>query len=168
MNKIRVIIFLLIVFKTVYVSAQDNCKCCTDNHKAFDFWVGDWTVYNSDGKLAGTNTVEKIQEHCVLRENWVSATGGFTGTSYNFYNAKENQWEQIWVDNQGGSLHLKGNMVDNKMIMESNEAMNEDGEKFINRITWTANEDGSVRQLWEIVTPGEETQIAFDGLYKKE
>src|SRR5690606_28534458 len=112
--------------------------------------------------------VEKIQEHCVLRENWVSATGGFTGTSYNFYDAKENQWQQIWVDNQGGSLHLKGNMVNNKMILESNESINDEGKKFTNNITRTANEDSSVRQLWEIVISDEETQIAFDSLYNKE
>jgi len=38
----------------------------------------------------------------------------------------------------------------------------------VNRITWTPNDDGSVRQLWEVLNVTENKwTIAFDGLYKK-
>jgi hypothetical protein len=38
----------------------------------------------------------------------------------------------------------------------------------IDKITWTPNSDGSVRQLWESSTDhGKTWNIAFDGLYKK-
>jgi hypothetical protein len=36
------------------------------------------------------------------------------------------------------------------------------------RITWTANADGSVRQLWESSDDeGKTVTVAFDGLYRR-
>lgn len=50
------------------LSAQStNCNCCTEKHVEFDFWIGTWTVTNPNGTPAGTNTIDKIQDHCVLR-----------------------------------------------------------------------------------------------------
>ncbi|MGM5469839.1 hypothetical protein ACS386_06145 [Flavobacteriaceae bacterium LMO-SS05] len=165
--KNRILLAVLIMTSTLY--AQTNtCNCCTENHSEFDFWVGSWTVTNPDGTLAGTNTIDKIQDHCILRENWTSAQGNFTGTSSNFYNSKTKQWEQIWLDNQGGSLHLKGNRKGNQMILQSDEAKNSKGEPYFHRITWTLNDDGSVRQYWETITNSKDVVVAFDGLYKKD
>ena len=162
-------IFLMILLTTVLqLNAQQNsCNCCTEKHKEFDFWVGSWVVTKPDGSLAGTNVIDKIQDNCILRENWTSAVGNFTGTSSNFYNTQTKQWEQIWLDNQGGILHLKGNRKGNQMILQSDEQNNSKGEPFFNRITWTSNDDGTVRQYWEIITNGNEVTVAFDGLYKK-
>jgi len=150
------------------LTAQTNsCICCTDKHAEFDFWLGSWTVTKPDGSLAGTNVIDKIQDNCILRENWKSAAGNFTGTSSNFYNSQTKQWEQIWLDNQGGILHLKGNRVGNQMILQSDEQLNGNGVPFFNRITWTLNDDGTVRQYWEIITNDTDVSVAFDGLYKK-
>jgi len=156
---------LLFVFTAV---AQDNeCACCIEKYSEFDFWIGTWEVTNPDGSKAGTNKIEKVQTNCVLRENWTSASPNYTGTSNNFYNSKTKQWEQLWVDNKGMSLKLKGNRVANQMILRSDDQTNPKGESFFHRITWTANEDGTVRQLWETITNKTKVIVAFDGLYKK-
>jgi hypothetical protein len=166
MKTIFTIIFLSIF--TMSINAQDNnCKCCADKYSEFDFWIGKWNVTNPDGTAAGKNVIDKIQDNCILRENWTSAKGKLTGTSSNFYNAQTKQWEQIWIDNQGGSLHLKGNKTGNQMILETDEETNEDGQIFYHRVTWTDNEDGSVRQYWETITEGKDVAVAFDGLYKR-
>ena len=166
MKKI-ILLFTLIAFSSM--SAQiNNCKCCTEKHAEFDFWIGTWNVTNPDGTVAGKNVIDKIQDQCILRENWTSAKGKYTGTSSNFYNSKSKQWEQIWIDNQGGNLHLKGNRVGNQMILRSDEETNKEGKSFYHQITWTLNKDGSVRQLWETFTNEKDVTIAFDGLYKKE
>ena len=149
------------------VAQDDTAKCGTPEHMAFDFWVGEWQVTNPDGKPAGQNTIDKIEGGCVLRENWRSATSGFTGTSYNFYNQRDERWEQLWLDNNGGFLKLAGNRKDNQMVLESAPAPNDQGADVVQRITWTANEDGSVRQYWETITGGDQIQVAFDGLYRK-
>ena len=164
----RTILILLVITLSSPVFAQaSKCACCTEKHAEFDFWIGDWVVTNPDGSAAGSNLIKKIQNKCILQENWVSAKGNYTGTSNNFYNAKTDQWEQIWVDNQGQSLHLKGNRKANQMILVTEESTNDKGQLFYHRVTWTSNEDGSVRQLWETITNGSEITIAFDGLYKK-
>ncbi len=147
---------------------EKSCNCCSKNHHAFDFWIGEWEVVNfKDGSPAGSSLISKEEDGCVVRENWTSAKGGYTGTSLNFFNAQTNQWEQLWVDNAGASLKLKGNRVDNQMILTSKEFTRPDGKKYKNRITWTKNDDGTVRQLWEVLGEKEEVSIAFDGLYKK-
>jgi len=159
---------ILVSFMSLSLNAQtNNCNCCTENHQAFDFWIGNWEVTNPDGTAAGSNSIDKIQDNCILRENWTSAKGNFTGTSNNFYNAKTKQWEQIWIDNQGGSLHLKGNRTGNQMILQTDEAKNKEEQPFFHRVTWILNEDGTVRQYWETITNGKNITVAFDGLYKK-
>ena len=71
------------------------------------------------------------------------------------------------VGNQGGALHLKGNRKDNQMILQSDKLKNDKDELYFHRITWTLNEDGSVRQYWETITNENDIVVAFDGLYKK-
>ncbi len=167
MKLLYALIFLLFYTQTMKAQTNDNCNCCTEKHAEFDFWIGSWEVTNTKGDIVGTNSIDKIQDQCILRENWTSAQGNFTGTSNNFYNNKTNQWEQIWIDNQGGSLHLKGNRVANQMILRTDDAVNEAGESFYHRITWTLNLNGSVRQYWETITNNKGITVAFDGLYKK-
>lgn len=151
-----------------FIAQEYSCSCYTSNHNDFDFWIGSWRVINKEGSLAGTNIIQKIQDNGILKENWISAKGNFTGTSFNFYNGTSNQWEQLWIDNRGGNLHLKGSRKENQMILQSDESINEKGQVFYNRISWTLNDDGSVRQLWETITNNKDVTIGFDGLYKKE
>ena len=162
------ILFFLFSFESFAQNSNETtCNCCDENHSQFDFWKGNWEVTNASGKLLGINTIDKIQDNCVLRENWKSANGKITGTSYNFYNAQAKQWEQIWVDNSGGNLHLKGERIGNQMILKTDVETNRDGKPFYHKVTWTLNEDGTVRQLWETITNDTEITVAFDGIYKK-
>ena len=162
------ITFVLALFFALSLFSQDKpCNCCTETHGEFDFWVGTWEVTNADGTKAGENTIKKIQDNCVVQENWTSARAAYTGTSNNFYNYKTKQWEQIWVDNQGQSLHLKGNKIGNQMILRTDDATNAEGKTYYHRITWTHNADDTVRQLWETITEDGDIKVAFDGLYKR-
>ena len=150
------------------VAAQQTTQpCSSEAHKAFDFWEGEWRVTTPDGNHAGNNTLTKIQGGCILQESWRSATSPFTGTSFNFYNQKTEQWEQLWLDNQGSSLHMKGQREGNKMVMRTASSPNKEGKAAYNEIAWTANEDGTVRQLWTLKTDGADDQILFDGLYRR-
>lgn len=160
------IILLTLVITSFSGSAQESCPCCTEAHRAFDFWIGEWTVYTPDGKVAGTNTISQQEDGCVLRENWISATPGYTGTSYNYFNSSEKTWTQIWIDNQGSSLHLTGRLTEGKMILSS--AADDDDNGPAHRITWTPNSDGTVRQLWESRNAEGEWAVAFDGIYRRQ
>ncbi|MBT8270702.1 MAG: hypothetical protein KJO25_01525 [Bacteroidia bacterium] len=167
MRSTFIVLILSLVFNSSWAQAEDNCACCEEQHRQFDFWLGKWKVTYPDGSFAGKNEIVKIQDSCVIQENWTSAQSGYTGTSYNFYNSSTDLWEQLWIDNQGQSLHMSGKRIANKMVLKTDDLTNEKGRSFFHRISWTKNEDGSVRQLWETVT-GTEVTVAFDGLYKKE
>lgn len=160
------IFVVALLFSPSLFSQQETDPCRSEQHAQFDFWVGQWAVTVSN-KAAGNNTIKKIEGGCVLRESWQSATSPYTGTSYSFYNQAKKQWEQLWLDNRGGFLKLAGNRIGNKMILQSAETENAEGDKVTQKISWTLNENGSVRQLWEVLTVGKDTQIAFDGLYQK-
>ncbi len=149
------------------IAQEESCACCSENHKAFDFWVGTWEVVNPDGTAAGKNTVVKSENNCVVHENWISAKEGYTGTSTNFYNQITGQWEQLWIDNTGAHLKLQGGRQGNQMILSSDEFLNKDSDLNRNRITWTLNNDGTVRQLWEVLKEDKVISVALDGLYRK-
>ena len=117
--KKRVFLFLALICFSLGMAQEESCACCSENHRAFLFWIGTWNVTNPDGTVAGKNTIEKIESNCALRENWVGANGKSIGTSTNFYNLKTREWEQLWVDNSGMHLKPKGNRNGNQMILSS-------------------------------------------------
>lgn len=153
---------------TSMAQQQEACPCCHPEARQFDFWAGEWETYTPDGKLSGTNRIVLLQDSCVLQENWTSNGSGYTGTSYNFYNPASRKWQQLWLDNQGGNLQLEGSFSNGSMVLVSKELPNRDKKLQIDRITWTPNKDGTVRQLWETSTDkGETWKTIFDGLYKR-
>jgi hypothetical protein len=131
----------------------------------FDFWVGDWDVSAPDGKTAGENHIEKIGAGWGLSENWTGAGGG-TGKSLNTWLPDKKQWRQFWVGN-GGALELTGGLNSRGEMVLAGTTATTTGAT-MERITWTPNPDGSVRQYWQQSTDGGATwTTAFDGLYRK-
>jgi hypothetical protein len=136
------------------------------NHD-FDFWTGDWEVTNqANGKLAGHNRIELKHGGRVLVENYTTP-GAYTGMSLNGYDAAAKRWHQCWMDSTGGVLDLYGGLADGKMVL-TGETMQPGGRRQLERITWTPNADGTVRQHWEQSSDAGKTwTTAFDGLYQK-
>ncbi len=134
--------------------------------KQFDFWVGDWTVTTPDGKPAGENRIEKIGAGWGLLENWTGAGGG-VGKSLNTWLPEKKQWRQFWVGN-GGALELAGGLNERGEMVLTGATPTASGGVQVERITWTPNADGTVRQRWEQSTDGGATwTTAFDGLYRR-
>lgn len=160
---------ILILFLNLgFVEAQDSeaCPCCSADYRAFDFWLGDWTVYDTKGQLLGTNKVLNIQDGCVLQENWKGTTGS-NGTSYNFFDANENTWYQVWISNTGNILKLKGNLDAKGAMVLTSEIVQSPKGDFYNQIKWFKNKDGTVTQLWLILDEkGKITSTLFEGVYK--
>ena len=147
--------------------AQSDCPCCTESHKQFDFWVGDWVVFDTEGKQVGENTIVTLEQNCILNEHWRGATG-YTGRSYNYYDSTDSTWNQLWVASDGSNLVLKGKASENQMELKSKMIPGKKVDWYYNRITWTNNEDGTVTQLWEILDEGDNLlTVAFKGIYKR-
>ena len=139
--------------------------CSNSNYRAFDFWIGEWNVHGADGKLAGTNSITREIGGCVLHERYVTDRG-YTGESFNVYDAPRGVWHQTWVDSGGLLLVLEGGVQDGTMVLRG-QTVGSDGKVTKHRITWAPNADGSVRQVWESTGPGGESAVAFDGRYTR-
>jgi hypothetical protein len=149
-------------------AAAPKMPCASPLHRQFDFWLGLWDVTDPTGKFAGINRIELVDGGCALYESWSSGGGGYTGRSLNSVGG-DGRWHQTWVDSTGGRLDLAGALVDGKMILEGDSpATTPGGPPVKNRITWTPQADGSVRQVWEASSDGGKSYaIAFDGLYHR-
>ena len=169
-TKILYLSILFFLMNLNYSIAQNNnsCSCYTKDHQAFDFWLGDWTVYNKVGQIVGSNKITRIQNGCVLQENWTASNKINTGTSYNFYDLNDHTWNQVWISNTGNVLRLKGNINTNgAMVLKSNLIESSNG-NYYNQITWTKNDDGTVTQLWVILNEKDEIiRTDFEGIYHK-
>ena len=115
-------------------------NCSSAEHRQFDFWLGEWNVTQGE-KPAGRNIIRSILNGCAISEEW-SGTGGFKGSSLNFYNADTKRWHQTWIDSQGQSLVLEGQLEAGSMTLQSVAADSMPR----HRITWTPMPDKSVRQ----------------------
>ena len=141
--------------------------CDAPQYRQFDFWIGDWDV-TADGQPAGTNSVHSIHGGCAIQENWQgTGPGGISGTSFNIYDSSTGRWHQTWVDASGLLLQLDGGWMNGSMVLSGSRSTLTAGQ-VIDRITFTPNEDGSVRQLWEASRDdGATWTTVFDGLYVK-
>jgi hypothetical protein len=91
---------------------------------------------------------------------------GYRGESLSAFDELRGVWHQTWVDNNGIVLVLEGRMRDGKMILEGTSKLSERLVR-TERITWASNLDGSVRQLWEALSPKGEVTVVFDGRYTR-
>jgi len=146
--------------------AQSSPPSCTvTEHRAFDFWIGEWNVYGTNGKLAGTNSIKREIGGCVLHERYDTGRG-YSGESFNIYDGPRKVWHQTWVDSGGLLLLLEGGIREGSMVMEG-KTTGSDGKVTKHRITWTPNADGSMRQLWESTDPKGEWTVSSDGKYTR-
>jgi hypothetical protein len=164
MRSHRFVLVLALVFTFAATSgfAQQQAKkpCSSPEYRQFDFWLGVWDVTNTTtGKAGAVNRITSAHGGCVLREDYTTP-GGYTGASLNFYDAKGGRWHQTWIDNQGGPLLLTGGLEGKSMVLSSAPDVLP-----VQRITWTPNPDGSVRQHWQAAADGKSWKTAFDGLY---
>jgi len=147
--------------------AQDApCACCSNNHNQFDFWLGEWTVYDTENNIVGTNKIIKKYENCLIQENWVSE-GKNRGTSYNYYDPNDSTWNQLWIDNQGTILNLKGTFSNGAMVLKSELLKGKKVDWYYNRITWSTIDSGYVKQTWDILDQDDNLlTTVFNGIYK--
>jgi hypothetical protein len=141
-------------------------SCTADGYRAFDFWLGDWSVENTDGAVIGSNTISRISHGCAVLEHWVGG-GGVPGQSLNHFDPAEGSWHQRWVGGNGQILEIAGGLEGESMVL-SGEREGQDGGTIIDRVKWTPKPDGSVEQDWQISRDdGATWQQVFLGIYRR-
>jgi hypothetical protein len=167
MNARRPLTSLAFSFVVAWIAtpALAVAACEAPEHRAFDFWLGEWQVRTPDGKLAGVNRIAREYGGCVLHERYDTGRG-YSGESLNIYDAGRKMWHQTWVDTSGTLLLLEGGLHSGSMVLEG-QTVGADSQATKHRITWTPGADGSVRQLWESTDAKGRWSIAFDGQYTR-
>jgi hypothetical protein len=164
------LVALLVVCGPTWVSADEAKEpepCAAPEYSQFDFWVGEWRVTDSEGRVVGHNTIDKILDGCVLRESWTGASG-MRGTSLNIYSQARGAWHQTWVDSNGLLLELDGGLVGDHMVLKGENPARDGAGTLLHEISWQPLDDGRVRQTWKVSKDGGASwQEVFDGFYAK-
>ena len=101
-----------------------------------------------------------------MQEFRTSLRGGLIGPGDEGSDAARKVWHQTWVDDSGLLLILEGHWDGKSMVLEG-VAPGSSGALTKQRITWSPNADGSVRQLWETAEDKGTWTVVFDGRYTK-
>lgn len=171
--------FILLIFSVAFkpTNAQNlpPANPCITNviYRQFDFWIGEWEVFNLKGKKAGDSKISLILDSCVILEEWsnVPVPSGFIykGKSINTYNSAIKQWQQTWVDNVGGNTqYVQGEYQNKNIIFQTNPWLYSKDTMAISRLTFFDLGPDRVRQLGDVSKDNGQTwSIQYDLEYRR-
>lgn len=140
--------------------------CLEDQYRQFDFWLGEWEVTDTEGNLAGHNSITHAENGCVILEHWSGARGS-TGRSFNYFDPGDRKWHQLWIAPGAVIDYAGGPEGDNTMKLEGTIAYRNSG-VFPFRGSWVLNEDGTVTQSFEQYDPvTDDWSDWFTGIYRR-
>jgi hypothetical protein len=149
--------FLLAVLVAAAPAAQAqpaSAACSASAFHAFDFWIGDWDVYDAAGhQLTAHARIASVEGGCALREEY-RALGGSGGESLSAWDAAQHRWRQHWVSDRGAIVSLAGNLRGSSMVLTGPETGSHSPD--LVRGAWTP-EPGGVREIGERSTDGGRT-----------
>ena len=151
-------------FKAVILALT---PCTEAEYRHFDFWLGKWDVTPASASSpTAKSRISSREGGCVVLEEYETLRG-YTGMSINFYDSAKQVWHQTWMANNGTPNYLEGRLnEDGAMVLTDAELPASQVTGTINRVTWTPDDDGGVRQFWETSSDNGETwSVGFDGYY---
>ena len=119
--------------------------CSNPESHQFDFWAGDWDVFDVDNPATPVARVrvDRILGGCVLREDYQDKEGHM-GQSFTMYDAPRRTWHQSWVTNRGQLLLLDGGLQEGAIVLSAVEHTADGSDRQV-RGTWKAM-TGGVRE----------------------
>jgi ketosteroid isomerase-like protein len=147
--------------------------CETDSiYRQFDFWIGNWEVYDLKNDKAGDSKITSVLNSCTILEEWTSAKKqngiNYSGKSFNTYNAATKQWQQTWVDNIGDSNeYLTGKFTENKIEFLTIPFSLSKDTTAVRRLTFYNLSSEKVRQHSEISKNNGKWETEYDLDYRR-
>src|SRR5919201_1241590 len=165
--KLILLLAFFSVATTEGLTAQLPQSACTSaEHRQFDFWIGDWDVFEADGTTKAAQVrVEPVLDGCVLREVYEDPTS-LRGESLSAYDASRKVWHQTWMTNRGQLLVIEGKLQGDAMVL-SGASRSANGQQMQLRGTWKQVAD-RVRETAVASTDGGKTwKPWFDLLFRR-
>jgi hypothetical protein len=63
---------VLLLLSSQSLTAQKPCSLPV--FRQFDFWIGNWEAFATNGKKAGDSKISIMLDSCVILEEWTSAS----------------------------------------------------------------------------------------------
>jgi hypothetical protein len=136
-----------------------SAPCDTPQHHQFDFWVGDWQVFDAKtNQLVAFDHVEKHSHGCIVQQNLTMVTDLYrrqdvgyrmTGIGVNRFDGES--WLELWADNQWGAIVLRGMPAAGKAMVLTTIIPSRNRDL---RLEWEKRPDGSVRALQYVAPTG--------------
>ena len=133
--------------------------CDTPQHHEFDFWLGDWQVFDAaTDKLVAFDRVTKRYDGCVVEQDMTFVTDLYrrpgashrlSGMSVNRYDGEA--WLELWADNQWGAIAMRGAPESNAAMVLKTIIPSRHRDL---KLVWENHPDGSVRILQYVAPAG--------------
>ena len=127
--------------KAAFPQSENARPCTSSEFRQFDFWVGDWDVFEGDGAMPTARVrVDRALDGCVLRERYDDKEG-LRGESFSIYDAARRLWHQTWVTNRAQLLTIEGAFTNGEMIL-AGVSRRPDGKSARVRGAWKPTSEG--------------------------
>ncbi len=162
-------LFVVSIYATVPTYAADSVKpapCSSSEYRQFDFWIGDWDVFDMDhpARQVARVHVDRILDGCVLREDYQDVEG-HKGQSFSIYDLARKSWHQSWVTNRGQVLQLDGGLQGGDIALRATELTTDGKEKQI-RGVWKPVADGVMETAVTSLDGGKNWEPWFDLMFR--
>jgi len=162
------LVLVCLGFATVTIGAAPpaaSVKCTAPGYRQFDFWLGDWDVFETDSSMSARAHVELIAGSCAVHELY-EQNDGLIGDSILSFDPVRKVWQQTWVTNGGTLMVLSGAFKDGAVTLEG-EYHSSTGKNLPHRITWKVESSGVRESAVMSKDAGKTWEPAFDVLFKK-
>jgi hypothetical protein len=141
--------------------------CRGPQYRQLDFWLGNWKVYDQDGKgaYAARDEVTSTLGGCVVLERYLPVDG-HEGEGVFAYDASRKLWHQTWVTDSGHLLVVEGRFQRGVLTM-SGSNLDEHGERVWYRAAWKPQSGGVRQTAFTSKNGGRSWQPAWDILFVK-
>jgi hypothetical protein len=154
------------IYKKVYINAFPCASIPAT--RQFDFWVGEWDVFNNQfpNQRVGTSSIQNVSGGCTILENWQSYNNPYTGKSQNWYDTTTKKWTQLWIGAGGRHQYFTdGEYKDGAMRFKYESVGNNGAVQTGNFIFYNLGPD-KVRQYQDVTNDGGKTyQVVYDFIY---
>ncbi len=138
--------------------------CASKHHREFDYFIGNYNVFDASGKQIGTDEVTAEMNGCALLERWHGRR--VEGRGYSAYDDSRRQWVQTFFQNDGTVLIFRGNMTPQGILLSGTDYA-KPGVLENNRVLFRPRSDG-FEEYWTTSTDGGHTwRAVFDGFFRR-
>jgi len=105
-----------------------------------------------------TNSIRSVMGGCVTQESFENQQpNAWAGMSVSAWSPRTRQWQQTWVDNQGGYIPLSGQFAEGRMTLTTPERPGPGGSTLVNRMVFHDIARDSLVWDWELSRDGGQT-----------